>query len=282
MKIEIRELKERNAKFILSETTASFVNTLRRTLIADVPKLAIEYIDFHLGSLGIKREEGKDIEYESMAPLFDEIIAHRLGLIPIPTDLELFVFQDECDCKGEGCPNCTLMYTLNKSGPCTVYSGDLEPTAGDPKFRIKDDLIPIVKLKRGEAILAYARAVLGTGSQHAKWQVAHGVGYKYYPIIEIDDSKCDLCGACVENCPKKILKIENEKVVVKDIEKCSDCQTCVEICEQKAIEVKGDETKFIFKFETDGALTAKQAFIHALKLIEKKYSDFIESLSQLK
>lgn len=282
MKIEIVELNEESAKFIISKTTPSFVNTLRRTLIADVPKLAIEDIDFHLGSLGIKREEGKDIEYESMSPLFDEIISHRLGLIPIPTDLDLFVFQDKCDCNGEGCPNCTLMYTLNKSGPCTVYSGDLEPTAGDPKFRIKDDLIPIVKLKRGEAILAYAKAILGKGSKHAKWQACSGVGYKYYPIIEIDESKCDLCGDCVNSCPKKILKIKKEKIVVNNIEACSDCQTCSEICESKAIVVKSDDTKFIFKLETDGALTAKQAFLYTLNLIEDKYTDFIESLSQLK
>ena len=282
MKLEIKELTEKTAKLIISDSNSSFVNTLRRTLISDVPKLAIEDVDFHLGPLGVKREDGKDIEYESMAPLFDEIIAHRLGLIPIPTDLEIFIYRDDCNCNGEGCPNCTLMYTLNKSGPCTVYSGDLEPTAGDPSFRIKDDLIPIVKLKKGEAILAYAQAVLGTGSKHAKWQGCSGVGYKYYPIIEIDQSKCNMCGKCVESCPLKILKMKNEKLVVVDIEKCSDCQTCVEFCDPNAIEVKGNETKYIFKLETDGSLSAKQAFIHALKLIEEKYTDFNESLSQLK
>ena len=95
MKIEIKELKENYAKFIISKTTPSFVNTLRRTLVVDVPKLAIEGVDFHLGHLGTKRKDGVDIEYYSMAPLFDEIIAHRLGLIPIPTDLELFNFPDK-------------------------------------------------------------------------------------------------------------------------------------------------------------------------------------------
>ncbi len=53
------------------------------------------------------------------------------------------------------------MYSLNKRGPCEVYSGDMEPL-GSPDFRIKDELIPIVKLGPGQALLVYASAELGT------------------------------------------------------------------------------------------------------------------------
>ena len=176
MDIEILEMAERKAKFILKNSSPAMANALRRTLLSDIPKMAIDKVEFHLGPIMYD-----DKEYESVTPLFDEIIAHRLGMVPVPTDLDLFVSQSECTCGGEGCPNCTIMYSLNKIGPCTVYSGDLEPL-GNPNLRVKDEFIPIVELTDGQAVLIYATAVMGTARKHVKWQVANGVGYKTCPV----------------------------------------------------------------------------------------------------
>jgi DNA-directed RNA polymerase subunit D len=291
MEFKIQELNDKFMKFIISDTSPSFVNTLRRVLMVNVPKMAIEDVEFHLGP--IRDSDGK--EYESISPLFDEIIAHRLGLIPIPTDLKVFKFKEDCECKGEGCPLCTIMYNMNKKGPCTVYSGDLEPL-GDSKFRIQEDLIPLVKLDENQALLIYATAELGTGKKHAKWQVASGVGYKYYPNIEIDNSKCkdpDGCGnKCVEMCPKNIFERKNNKIVIKEnLEDCILCDTCVEVCKptnkkgevtEPAIKVQGDNSKFIFRFETDGSMTSKDAFNFALNFLEEKFNDFRDQVSKLK
>src|SRR5206468_12190724 len=172
MKIKVLSAAPEAMRLLIEETEPAYANALRRVLVADVPKMAIEDVEFHLGP--IRAEDGK--EYESVAPLFDEIISHRLGLVPIPTDLQLFVPKATCPtCHGEGCPNCTIIYSLNKRGPGVVTSGDLEPI-GDPKLKPKDGQIPIVKLGNGQALLIYATATLGTGRDHAKWQVAHGVG----------------------------------------------------------------------------------------------------------
>lgn len=286
MELEIRELTETFAKLVVSGVTPGFMNSLRRVLIADVPKMAIEDVEFHLGS--IRDESGK--EYESVSPLFDEVVAHRLGLVPIPTDLELFNFRDECTCEGEGCPSCMIMYRLNKKGPCTVYSGDLEPL-GDSSFAIKDKLIPIVKLDKGQAILVYATAILGRGSEHAKWQPTCGIGYKYYPKIEINHDLCTFdVRACVDICPKNVLQIKNKKLVVGDnLEDCTLCKACEEVSGtrnkgdkgRRAIKVTGDETKIIFKFETDGALSAADAFRCALILLESKVDEFRKGVSKL-
>jgi DNA-directed RNA polymerase subunit D len=287
MKIEIREAEPNFLKFIVTDTTPSFVNTLRRVLLANVPKMAIEDVEFHLGP--IRENTGK--EFESISPLFDEIIAHRLGLVPIPTDLKLFGYRGECECKGEGCPNCTIMYTMNKKGPCTVYSGDLEPL-GDTKYRIKEDLIPIVKLSENQALLIYATAELGTGKVHAKWQPTTGVGYKYYPELKLDEKTCDKGGACVDICPKNIFERKGNKIVIGDnFEDCLLCDACVEICKpsgqtkgkaKSAITIEGKDNKFIFKFETDGSIDAKDALDFALHYLEDKFNDFREQVSKLK
>lgn len=282
MKIRILESKENSMEFVVEGTTTSFVNTLRRRLIRDVPKMAIEDVEFHLGPI---RHDDKD--YESNTPLFDEIVAHRLGMIPIPTDLELFNFRDKCSCKGEGCPNCTIKYTINKTGPCTVYSGDLRPVQGwlpegkDRYFEIVDKNIPIVKLTDRQALMIYATAQLGTGKEHAKWQTVSGAGYKYYPEIKINKNKCDGCGECVKLCPKNVLTLKDKKVEIKNIEECSLCKSCEEICPSGAIKVKGDDSRFIFRFETDGSLTAKKALETALKIMEEKCSDFEEKIKKV-
>ncbi len=287
MKIKVQELSDNFIKCVISNIPPSFVNTIRRVLISDVPKMAIEDVEFHLGP--IRDNTGK--EYESISPLFDEIIAHRLGLIPIPTDLSLFKLREDCECKGEGCPNCTIMYTLNKKGPCTVYSGDLEPL-GDAKFRITEDLIPLVKLGENQALLIYATAELGTGKTHAKWQPTSGIGYKYYPELEINEKLCDGCGACIDICPKNIFALKNNKIIIQNnFEECTLCNSCVEVCNptsksksasKPAITIKDNEDKFIFKFETDGSIPAKNAFEFTLRFLEDKFNEFREQVSKLK
>ncbi len=293
MDVEIRELTDRKAVFFVKDTTPTFVNSLRRFLMTDIPKMAIDEVEFHMGSI-LSPEDNKT--YESVSPLFDEIIGHRLGQVPIPTDLSLFVPKDECVCDGEGCPNCTIMYTLNKKGPCTVYSGDLEPLGG-PGFALTEDLIPIVKLADHQALLIYATAVLGTGRQHSKWQVCSGVGYKYLPIVTIDPAICDNGGGCVKACPRKVFMMDEDDKVRVDperVEDCILCNACLEVCEPrratsddgddgppKAVSVRGDDTAFIFKFETDGSLTPSGAIAEACKRLEVEFNDFRDALGDL-
>lgn len=278
MKVDILKLEDGYAELILEDVDPNFANALRRTLVSNVPKMAIEDVEFHLGP--IRGEEGE--ESESVTPLFDEVIAHRLGMIPIPTDLELFTYRDECkDCAGEGCPNCTIMYSLNKKGPCMVYSGDLEPV-GDSSLKVVDEKIPIVKLGSGQAMLVYATAILGTGKDHAKWQVAQGVGYKFFPVIEVDCDTCDFCGTCAEVCPRDVLTVKKKSVEVKSPLSCSFCMTCVEECPKKCISVEGDRTKIHFHLETDGSLKAVDALRFALDSLAEKFESLGKKVYSLK
>jgi DNA-directed RNA polymerase subunit D len=276
MKIDVLEMTPTKAEFVISDTNPTFANAIRRTLVSDVPKMAIDNVEFHLGP--IMDEDNK--AYESISPLFDEIISHRLSLVPVPTDLENYNYRAKCSCGGEGCPSCTIMYSLNKKGPCTVYSGDLEPL-GNEQFRIKDDLIPIVKLAEDQALLVYATAELGTGRNHAKWQATVGAGYRYAATVEIDDAKCDPGCSCADICPKDVLVKDGRKLVAKHPEKCNLCNSCVEMCEVDAIKVTGDPTKLVFRFETDGSMDAKVILIKGLSILEEQFEHLREQMSAL-
>ena len=70
MKVKTIELKGNKGVLKIEGTDVYFVNALRRVMLSELPKLAIDEV----------------IIYDNTSPLFDEIIAHRLGLIPIPTD----------------------------------------------------------------------------------------------------------------------------------------------------------------------------------------------------
>ncbi len=280
MKVTALDHEENTIRFVLEDTNPAMANALRRTLIADIPKLAIEDVEFHLGA--IRSEDGK--EYQSVTPLFDEIVAHRLGLVPLPTDPDLFNRRDDCkDCGGEGCPNCTVLYSLNKRGPGWVYSSDLEPV-GDAKLAPVDGKIPLLKLRKDQAILVYATAILGTGKEHAKWQVANGVGYKYHPIVDIrhEDGTCDSCSATVASCPVNLFKVEKDQLVVEREEDCTLCMACVEASGGECVDVQGDPSRIIMEFETDGSMPAVKALDLALTALEAKLSDLAVKASKVK
>ena len=278
MQIEIVEMEDTRAKFILKNSSPAMANALRRTMLQDIPKMAIDKVDFHLGPI-----MQDDKEYESVTSLFDEIIAHRLGLVPVPTT-DQFTFQKDCSCGGVGCPGCSIMYSLNKVGPGTVLSGDLLPL-GDSTLKVKDEFIPIVELTDSQAVLIYATAVMGTAKQHVKWQAAFGVGYSYMPAIEIDAAKAadsDVRDYAVKTYPG-LFKVEDGKLVVDDIYRASRYGKAIQQDPvlQDVVSIDWDDSNFIFKFETDGSLTAQQVLDKAVEILEATASEFTAAVEAL-
>jgi DNA-directed RNA polymerase subunit D len=269
MRIKVLDAKPDSMRLLLEETEPAYANALRRVLVADVPKMAIEDVEFHLGP--IRGEDGK--EYESVSPLFDEMIAHRLGLIPIPTDLALYNRREDCpSCHGEGCPSCTIIYSVNKRGPGLVTSADLEPI-GDTKLRPADQKIPIVKLGDGQAMLIYATAVLGDGKDHAKWQATHGVGYRYYPTLKAGSKSLDPLDASVPFCESHMVSTNTEEEETLPL---GDDETCKKFMDQykvDSVKAGNDSTRIVMEFETDGSMTTKAVLVAALDILAKRFSD---------
>ena len=114
--------------------------------------------------------------------------------------------------------------------------------------------------------------------------MANGVGYKYMPEIEIDPEKAseDDVLACAATCPKRVFEIEDGKLVVRNPLECSLCMACTEsLGERGGITVSGDDTNFVFKFETDGSLTAQQALDKAMEILASEAQDFKAQLEAL-
>ena len=280
MEVQVQELKPRAAKLELVQTTASQVNAIRRTLLSDLPKLAIEDVEFHLGPI---RDEASGKDYDSSTSMFDEGVALRLGLLPIPTDLGQFRKKSECTCEGAGCAHCQVMYSVDKKGPCTVYAKDLVPL-GDSSLAIVEPEIPIVRLGARQALLAYATAVVGTAREHAKWQAAHAVGQSPRPHIKIQ-KHAGCTDACLKRvagtCPVNILDFSGGKLSVTDETKCILCWACEKACEHGSVKVEPDEADFFLRFETDGSLTAREALRFALKDIKRRFEELREAVQAI-
>ena len=254
---------DEKVKFLLTGVSYGFANFLRRVMMSEVPTMAIEWVDFHKNS----------------SALWDEIIAHRLGLIPLTFDPEYFNMPDECTCDGKGCSHCQVMLVLDKIGPCTVYSGDLKTT--DERVKPVFDKIPIVELLEGEELKFEAIAQLGVGREHAKWQAAN-VGYQNLAVIEVNEKKLSERDRkkLVEVCPRKVFTLKGKKIEIDPL-KCSLCMRCSEEF-PKAVSVKPDVETFIFRVETVCGLKPEEIVRQAIKVIESKLKEFKSDLKKLK
>jgi DNA-directed RNA polymerase subunit D len=278
--VAVVELKPRFARLEMSNASASQVNALRRTLLSDVPKLAIEDVEFHLGPI---RDEVSGKDYDSSTSMFDEAVALRLGLLPIPTDLGQFRRKADCTCGGEGCSHCQAIYSIDKKGPCTVYAKDLVPL-GDPSMAILEPEVPIVRLGARQALLAYATAVMGSSRDHAKWQVAHAVGVSPHPHINIHKAAgcSDACLKRVgQSCPVNILDFSGGKLTVTDETKCILCGACETACEHGSVKVEPAIDKHFLQFETDGSLTAREALRAAMKDVKRRFEELREAVQAI-
>ena len=265
MKIEILEENDRKMTFLLSDSNPAFANALRRVMTGEVPVMAVDFVDFEKNSTG----------------LYDEVIAHRLGMIPLRFNRKTYGMKSECSCKGKGCSKCQaiLSFDSSKKHPkpsedrIFVVSGDLESDDEDV-VPVSPD-VPIVEILDGQELKFDAVAVMGIGRNHSKWQ-ASNTGYMYYPSVKISSDKCKKCGNCAQICSRGVF--DPKSFTVKKAENCSLCMRCVEICGSDAITVKGDETSFIFTVESVSGLSPKEILHDALGVVEEKAKEFLKEI----
>ncbi|MBI2184903.1 MAG: DNA-directed RNA polymerase subunit D [Thaumarchaeota archaeon] len=158
MEIKVVESSDSSLTVSLKGVSRSFANAVRRFAISEVPVMAIDDV----------------VILDNSSVLYDELLAHRLGLIPLRTDLSRHILPEDCDCKSAlGCSKCRVLLVLDAEAADsvkTVYSGDLR--SEDDFVKPVSDRIPVVKIAPGQKVKLEAYARLGRGREHAKWQAS--------------------------------------------------------------------------------------------------------------
>ncbi len=154
--IDILQKEEERIVIKFSNVPRQYVNAIRRLSISEVPTLAIDDV----------------VILENSSVMHDEAIAHRLGLIPLRTDLDRFVMPHDCDCKSTlGCSKCRVLLVLDSEAnekTKVVTSGEL--LSEDELVKPVSNDIPVVVLAPSQKLKFEAYARLGVGKDHAKWQ----------------------------------------------------------------------------------------------------------------
>ena len=271
-------------RIILSDTNAAQVNSLRRAILSDVPKMAIDKVRFEQG---VTQDDKGDI-IESVNVLPDEVLAHRLAMVPIPTFLDEYVFPED-DPNNQnlpeeqwGSPLSQIIYSLTIRGPDsdeefkTVYAGDLN-VLGDTKLQIKDEhkRIPLTVLSKGQYLEIHAFAILGRGRDHAKWCPAAAVTFQ--PRQKATLAKPKKAKVLFDlNLTSKSGREINAKMFTN--KECTDVDAVLDLeralhqvgygtgrdgAFDNAIVMEDIEGEYVFSFESDGSLPAEEIFNRA-------------------
>lgn len=269
--INITELDSDTMKFTLESTSLSMANALRRIMIAEVPTIAIDWIQFDRNS--------------SVLP--DEFIAHRIGLIPLWSEkyVDKMIDTRECDCT-EGCMKCAVEFNLDcRAETDSTFQvttkhlisniPDVTPAAGPEfnkqrelhlgnvnslgskawgmsEFEKTEDEILICKLRKGQHIKFKAIAKRGFGKEHAKWIPAI-IGFEYDP----DNALRHTIYPKPEEWPKSAYSNLDEDQ------------------HQADFEIKGEPDKFYFTVEPIGQLKPETIMMNSIKILKKKLANIL-------
>ncbi len=247
--IEIINSEEDKISFI-TDMSPTLANAIRRSSL-EIPILAIDEVEF------IKNDSA----------LYDEIIAHRLGLTPLKT--EKLNEIEKCICKGKGCSKCTSSFKLSAKGPGTVYSDGLKPKSS-VLYKM-----PLTLLEENQEIEFVAKARVGRAVDHSKYSPGL-VFYRDYAEIKINGGDEEIAKAC----PTHAIELTEGKLRISDLNKCDLCMACVEVSKKSggdSIEVK-PSGKLIFFIESWKQISAKEILEESINSLNKNLKELSKQM----
>lgn len=295
-KIRIQDNSNEELVFDLIGTDAPIANALRRVLLAEVATMAIEKVYVHAND----------------SVMHDEMLAHRLGLVPILVDPRLFTTRKEgerataansvrfalqarCDYAPGAASRDALAPPDVRFTGASVYSRALayvpQPGAdavlqGVTPRPVHDDLL-LAKLRPGQVIDIECVAVKGVGRIHAKWSPVATASYRMLPEVKLRNKlKGESARRLIDCCPAKVFDIEDSAVVVARPRECTVCRECIRTEHVDDVELTRKRDHFIFTVESTGQLPAAALVVEALDVmigkcdsVEKALDDAIKRRS---
>jgi len=226
-----------------SEIDESLANAIRR-YVDQIPVLAIDEVEIS----------------KNDSPLYDETIAHRMGLIPLKMDKTVSEKTIE-----------EVTLVAKKDG--IVYSEEMKG-----KVKPVYDKIPITVLKKGQELEILATAKVGKGSKHSKF--SPGIMF-YRNLIKVKVDK-DCPKEIANACPQNVFSLESGKVSVVDEDKCDMCEACVDLARKmgkNCIELipTGD---LVITIESFGQMDEEDIFKRAIKILKEDLEEVSKKISK--
>ncbi|KAJ9079437.1 DNA-directed RNA polymerase core subunit rpc40, variant 2 [Entomophthora muscae] len=280
-------------EFDLVGVDASFANALRRILIAEVPTMAIENV-YILNNTSV---------------IQDEVLAHRLGLIPFVadpnhfdfkrvednhTDLNTIVMKLDVECrkkdpkKGKIESDDDLIdgKILSSHIKFDPKADQIDQFKDDPIKPVFDDIL-VAKLSPGQSIEAELHLIKGIGRDHAKWSPVATASYRLLPEIIIKE---DITGPDADkfvSCfPEGVAEVRDvngvRKAVVVNPRKCTMSREVLrypELAEKVILARVRDH--FIFNIESTGIISPQDLFLQAILIMIDKCKTAKLALAQL-
>jgi DNA-directed RNA polymerase subunit D len=235
--------KRNNQLTFTAEIDESLANAIRR-YVDQIPILAIDEVEIS----------------KNDSPLYDETVAHRIGMIPIKNEKGVNEKTVE-----------ELALIPKKDG--VIYSEELKG-----KVSVVYDKIPITVLKKGQELEILATARVGKGSTHSKFSP----GFMFYrDSIKVKIDK-DCPKEVVNVCPQKILEVEGGKVVCTNEEKCDMCEACTDFCKKKgkdSIELTPSK-ELIITVESFGQISEEEIFKRAIEALKEDLKEFEKKIAK--
>jgi DNA-directed RNA polymerase subunit D len=257
MKLEkIKEERKKNKLvFLMKDSNEAFANTIRRLIIEEVPTLAVEDVEIR----------------ENSSALYDEMLALRLGLMPIKTDLKSYRLPENEEEVTEKSASCTLQITLKASKKGYVLAKEAKST--DPKCTFVQEDMPAVKLLAKQKIDVHMTAVMGKGKNHTKWSPGTAF-YRRAPVLKVgsvvDPEKLS------EACTDGVFTIKGGKVTINQ-EAIYDSKLLTYYSDlDKGITLEHSDD-LVFTLESWGQLSHKEMLTTAADILVQK----AEELEQL-
>lgn len=258
MDIKILKKDSNKVVFKISKINPAIANSIRRYIIAYVPTIAIDEVEF--------KKNG--------SALFDEMLALRLGLVPLKTDLKSYKLWEGKDEERPKSAQYELKLTLKAKGPATVFASDIK--SSDPKVIPAFENIPIVKLLEDQEVEAAMTARLGQGKEHSKFTPGLAI-YRGVPSLSV--TKDSNVKECLEKLSDVLVKKGNN-LEIKDLTRWNEAHE--NICEINGIEIIPSEEDFIFHIESWGQLSPRDMVLKAIDIFDSKLSEFESAIKKVK